>query len=93
MKSGSLIFIFSIFFCNGLMADGYDLYAEQILKIGSQGHMNKGDAERKILDLKLREAGEADRLSQQARGVASAISKKKIIKIHNTPIEVSLSKK
>ena len=74
------------------LADGYALYADKIFQMEEQGHIEAADAQAEVYKLKLREENHSNTLAEQARGVASALSAKKTIKITNKPIEVSLSK-
>lgn len=86
------LFLCALLLASQASADGYALYADKIHELERQGHINSQDATDKILTLKLRGQNEAEELKNQARGVASAIGRKKVIRFVNEPIEVSLPK-
>lgn len=88
-----LLSIFVILSASGTsFADGYSLYADKIYELERQGHINHEDAQERVFELSLRDNKKSLAMRNAARGVASAISQRKVIKITNEPIEVSLSK-
>jgi hypothetical protein len=62
-------------------------YEHHLNKLVEEGHLNKDDAEDKIILKQIDENNYQNRKAQ-ARGIASTLSKVKVYKIINEPIEI-----
>ena len=62
-------------------------YENHLNRLVEEGHFNKNDAEDKIINAKLTNQNYHERKAQ-ARGIASTLSKVKVYKIVNEPIEI-----
>lgn len=84
------ILIFTTFFYMPLAMSqgGHTLYTDQIYKIQDAGHLTPHEAQERIYALKLQDDSDYQTMREQTRGVASAISSKKVIKFTNKAIEV-----
>jgi len=84
-----LLITFSLLFSLNLLARpaGAMNYEAHLARLVEEGHLNQSDAQEQIIQNELTVTDQNKRKSQ-ARGIASTLSKVKVYKFVNEPIEI-----
>lgn len=84
-----MIFIILTFISFGALAQGsHEIsFESHIASLVQEGHLDDSDAQEKLINNQV-ESKDFHKRKEQARGIASTLSKVKVYSIVNTPIEI-----